>query len=105
MSSSEGCTTLEEFQTESAAQSAVDAIRLTINRQTPQQLLKNVSVETLVKHYQEHELPDVFSKQKPATGNSDEHHKLSLIHISEPTRLGMISSGVRTSGVLIRFAL
>ena len=38
--------TLEEFPTESAAQSAVDAIRLTINRQTPQQLLKNVSVET-----------------------------------------------------------
>jgi integrase len=52
-----------------------DAIRLTINRQTPQQLLKNVSVETLVKHYQEHELPDIFSKQKPATGSSDEHHK------------------------------
>ncbi|MGA9313833.1 MAG: site-specific integrase [Solirubrobacteraceae bacterium] len=67
--------TLEEFPTESAAQSAVDAIRLTINRQTPQQLLKNVSVETLVKHYQEHELPDIFSKQKPATGSSDEHHK------------------------------
>src|SRR5580698_8154491 len=67
--------TLEEFPTESAARSAVDAIRLTINRQTPQQLLKNVSVETLVKHYQEHELPDIFSKQKPATGSSDEHHK------------------------------
>jgi integrase len=67
--------TLEEFPTESAAQSAVDAIRLTINRQTPQQLLKNVSVETLVKHYQEHELPDIFSKQKPATGSLDEHHK------------------------------
>jgi integrase len=67
--------TLEDFPNESAAQSAVDAIRLTINRQTPQQLLKNVSVETLVKHYQEHELPDIFSKQKPATGSSDEHHK------------------------------
>jgi hypothetical protein len=36
--------TLEEFPTESAAQSAVDAIRLTINRQAPQQLLKNLSV-------------------------------------------------------------
>jgi len=34
-----------------------------------------VSVETLVRHYQEHELPDIFSKQKPATGNPDEHHK------------------------------
>ena len=67
--------TLEEFPTESAAQSAVDAIRLTINRQTPQQLLKNVSVETLVKHYQEHELPNIFSKQKPVIGSSGEHHK------------------------------
>ena len=67
--------TLEEFPTEAAAQTAVDAIRLTINRQTPQQLLKNVSVETLVKHYQEHELPDIFAKKKPATGNGDEHHK------------------------------
>jgi hypothetical protein len=45
--------TLEEFPTESAAQSAVDDIRLAIKRQTPQQLLKNVSVEALVKRYQE----------------------------------------------------
>ena len=67
--------TLQEFPTEAAAQTAVDAIRLTINRQTPQQLLKNVSVETLVKHYQEHELPDIFAKKKPATGSGDEHHK------------------------------
>jgi hypothetical protein len=29
--------TVEEFPTEAAAQTAVDAIRLTINRQTPQQ--------------------------------------------------------------------
>ena len=34
-----------------------------------------MSVETLVKHYQDHELPDIFSKQKPATGSGDEHHK------------------------------
>jgi hypothetical protein len=33
-----------------------------------------VSVETLVKHYQEHELPDIFSTQKPTTGSGDEHH-------------------------------
>src|SRR5260370_40080392 len=66
--------TLQEFPTESAAQSAVAAIRLTINRQTLQQLLKNVSVETLVKHYQEHELPDASSKQNPATRQSAECH-------------------------------
>ncbi len=58
--------TFEEFPTASAAQSAVDALRLTINRQTPQQLLKSVSFETLVKHYREHELPDIFHHRKPA---------------------------------------
>src|SRR6266700_1049620 len=58
--------TLEEFPTESAAQSAVDAIRLTINRQTPQQLLKNVSVEALVKHYQARTAGHFF---KPEAGS------------------------------------
>jgi integrase len=67
--------TLEEFPNESAAQAGVDAIRLTINRQTPQQLLKNVSVETLVKHYREQELPDVFHNRKPTLGISDEGRK------------------------------
>src|SRR5215472_16440797 len=57
--------TLEQFPNESAAQAAVDALRLEINRQTPQQLVKNISVETLVNHYRRHELPDVFSKGKP----------------------------------------
>lgn len=52
----------KEFPTESAAQAAVDAIRLTINRQTPQQLLKNVSVDTLVKHYREHEVSRISWK-------------------------------------------
>ena len=33
--------TLEELPTESSAQTAVDAIRLEISRQTPQQLVKN----------------------------------------------------------------
>ena len=67
--------TLEEFPNESAAQAAVDAIRLTVNKPTPQQLLKNVSVETLVKHYREHELPDIFHERKPANGPTDEMQK------------------------------
>src|SRR5258706_13266998 len=66
--------TLEEFPTESAAQSAVDAIILTINRQTPQQLIKNGSVETLDNYYKKNELPDIYSKQKLATRNSNEDH-------------------------------
>jgi hypothetical protein len=43
--------TLEEYPNQSAAQSAVDALRLTINKQTPHQLLKTVNVDTLVRHY------------------------------------------------------
>ena len=57
--------TLEDYPNESAAQAAVDAIRLEINQQTPQQLLKSITLETLVKHYRQHELPDVFNKTKP----------------------------------------
>lgn len=67
--------TLGEFPNESAAQTAVDAIRLTINRQTPQQLLKNLSIETLVKHYREYELPDIFANRKPIPGSGDDLHK------------------------------
>jgi hypothetical protein len=69
--------TLEEFPTESAAQSAVDAIRLMINRQTPQ-LLKNVSVETLVKHHHEHELTDIFSKQQELLRHANSRITLDL---------------------------
>ena len=54
--------TLDEFPNESSAQGAVDAIRLEINQQTPQQLIKNVSLDTLVNHYRQHELPDIFKK-------------------------------------------
>lgn len=67
--------TLEDFPTESAAQAGVDAIRLEINRQTPQKLVKNVSFETLVNHYRQHELPDVFNKTKPAPDAADEDSK------------------------------
>ena len=67
--------TLEEFPNESAAQAAVDAIRLTVNKQTPRQLLKNLGVETLVKHYRQHELPDIFHDRKPETGPADEIQK------------------------------
>src|SRR6267143_4747718 len=57
--------TQEDLPTESAAQAAVDAIRLEINQQTPQRLIKSISFETLVNHYRQHELPDIFNKTKP----------------------------------------
>ena len=67
--------TLKEFPNESAAQAAVDALRLEINQQTPQQLIKNISLETLVNHYRQHELPDVFNKTKPIPGAAEEDRK------------------------------
>lgn len=53
----------EEFKTESEAEKAVDALRLTINEQTPRQQLKQISFETLVQHYRQHEMPDIFYKK------------------------------------------
>ena len=67
--------TLEEFPNESAAQAAVDALRLEINQQTPQQLIKNISLETLVNHYRQHELPDIFNKTKPGPDAAHEDRK------------------------------
>ena len=67
--------TLDEFPNESSAQGAVDTIRLEINQQTPQQLIKNVSLDTLVNHYRQHELPDIFNKVKPAPDAAEEDRK------------------------------
>lgn len=67
--------TLKEFPNESAAQAAVDALRLEINQQTPQQLLKNISLETLANHYREHELPNIFNKTKPAPDAAEDDRK------------------------------
>src|SRR5437660_5559839 len=65
----------EEFPNESTAQAAVDALRLEINQQTPQQLIKSISLETLVNHYRQYELPDIFNKTKPGPDTADEDRK------------------------------
>jgi len=67
--------TLEDYPNESAAQCAVDALRLTINKQTPHQLLRAVNVDTLIRHYREHELPDIFQERKPMPGTAEEGQK------------------------------
>lgn len=67
--------TIDEFPNHSAAQAAVDALRLEINQQTPQQLIKNISLETLVNHYCEHELPDIFNKTPRTGAQPDEDRK------------------------------
>jgi integrase len=68
---------VEEFETESEAQNAVDALRLTINEQTPRQQLKEIRFETLVQHYRQHEMPDIFYKksQLPEDVAEDENRK------------------------------
>lgn len=57
--------TLDDYPNESTAKAAVDALRLEINQQTPQQLIRNITLETLANHYRQQELPDVFEKKKP----------------------------------------
>jgi hypothetical protein len=49
----------------SDAQRAVEALRLTINEQTPRQQLRDISIGTLVEHYREHALPDIFYETPP----------------------------------------
>jgi hypothetical protein len=68
---------VEDFKTESDAQKAVDALRLTINEQTPRQQLKEISFETLVQHYRQHEMPDIFYKKSelPEKIAEDENRK------------------------------
>ena len=69
--------TVEEFKTESDAQNVVDALRLTINEQTPRQQLKEICFETLVQHYRQHEMPDIFYKKSelPEKIAEDENRK------------------------------
>ena len=69
--------TVEEYKTETDAQNAVDALRLTINEQTPRQQLKEISIVTLVQHYRQHEMPDIFyrNSQLPEAVAEDENRK------------------------------
>jgi hypothetical protein len=66
--------TLEDYPTESSAQAAADALRLTINHRSSQHLLREVSVEKLVNHYRQHELPLIFCKGK-GSPSDDEQRK------------------------------
>jgi len=61
-----------EYKTEAEAEKAADALRLEINEQTPRQLLQAISVETLVEHYRQHELPDVVHGTRPLGSQAGE---------------------------------
>lgn len=56
---------VQEYKTEAEAQSAADSLRLEINERTPRQQLQDISMETLVEHYRQHELPDIVHGTRP----------------------------------------
>lgn len=66
---------VEDYPSESLAQAAVDSLRLTINHPVPQGVVKDISVETLVNHYREHELPDIFYKDNPEKISAEQERK------------------------------
>jgi integrase len=63
---------VQEYKTEAEAQKAADTLRLEINEQTPRQQLQAISMETLVEHYRQHELPDVVHGTRPLGSQAGE---------------------------------
>jgi integrase len=55
--------TVAQYRTESAAQKAVDALRIDINKETPQAILQPVTVEQLVAHYKRGNCPRTARKR------------------------------------------
>ena len=66
---------VEEYPSESLAQTAVDSLRLNINQSTQPGAIKDISVEALVNHYREHELPDIFFKEEPERISDEDERK------------------------------
>jgi len=61
-----------------ARATSVDALRLTINHRTPQQLIQQINLERFVNHYRQHELPEIFykdNKQDNQPETRGEHRK------------------------------
>lgn len=63
---------VQEYKTEAEAQKAADTLRLEINEQTPRQQLQAISMETLVEHYRQHELPDIVHGTRPLGSQAGE---------------------------------
>ena len=66
---------IEDYPSESLAQAEVDKKRLNINPFTSAETNKDISVEQLVNHYREYELPDIFFKDEPDKISDDESRK------------------------------
>jgi len=63
---------VSDYKTEAEAQKAADALRLEINDQTPRQLLQSITIETLIEHYRQHELPDIVHGTRPLGSEAGE---------------------------------
>jgi hypothetical protein len=50
-------------------------LRLNVNQLTLQGANKDISVEALVNHYREHELPDIFFKEDPERISDEDERK------------------------------
>lgn len=85
---------LEEYPNQSNAQAAADAIRLTINDRTLRQRLKELTIATLVQHYREHEMPDIFSKKRPSIGTICEHEEGRKSYSTQETYEGYLKKWV-----------
>lgn len=85
---------LEEYPNQSNAQAAADAIRLTINDRTLRQQLKELTIATLVQHYREHEMPDIFSKKRPSIGTICEHEEGRKSYSTQETYEGYLKKWV-----------
>lgn len=85
---------LEQYPNESRAQAAADALRLTINEKTPRQRLKEISIATLVQHYREHEMPDIFSKKRPSIGTVREHEEGRKSYSTQETYEGYLKKWI-----------
>jgi integrase len=62
--------TVEQYPTESSAQTAVSALRLTINQEAPRSRWQPILIQDLINHYKETEL-----RLDVSEGDPDEHEK------------------------------
>jgi hypothetical protein len=89
---------VQEYRMEADAQRAADALRLEINEQTPRQQLQAISMETLVEHYRQHELPDIVPALTRKAGNRTGPAHCIALRCSRHSRL--LASQGRSAGTL-----
>src|SRR5579883_1167415 len=85
---------VDDCPTESQAHAAADALRLTINEKTPRQQLKQITLQTLVQHYREHEIPDVLTKTRPSIETVCEHEEGRKSYSTQQTYEGYLKKWI-----------